>query len=138
MDRYRSRAPGALMILVAIVLITAPIIMAAWDTPGVFWSDVIIGLIVTGLAVWRLMEGPPLLSWITGLLGVFLLFLPLISDLPARSLLGALNTLCGLAIAGLSAWSLFQPFEEHPTGEPIFKSAADPLGEKRKKRLPKL
>ncbi|HEY9898441.1 MAG TPA: hypothetical protein V6D00_04600 [Pantanalinema sp.] len=134
MDLERSKAPNLLTILVALALIAAPIVMGAWDQPGVFWSDVIAGLVVAGLAAGRLVAGPRLLSWLSGLLGLYLIVLPLITDLGARSVLGVLNTLCGLAIAGFSAWSLFQPFEEAPTGEPIFKSAADPLGAKRDRR----
>lgn len=134
MDHYQSRAPNVLAILVACFLIAVPIVLGAWDRPGVFWSDVVVGMIVLSLAAGRIMDGPRVLAWISALLGIYLLFLPLIADLPARSVLGVLNTLSGLAIAGLSAWSLFQPFEEAPTGEPIFQSAADPLGKERDKR----
>lgn len=134
MERYQTRAPNVLALLVAFFLVAVPIVLAAWELPGVFWSDVIVGLIVGALAVGRLLDGPRILAWISAVLGLYLLFLPLIADLPARSILGVLNTLGGLAIAGLSAWSLFQPFEEAPTGEPIFQSAADPLGKERDKR----
>ncbi len=103
-----------IIILVGLWLIVSPFILGYAGIDAALWNSLIVGVIVVGIALVRgfSAESPPWLSWISVVLGLWLIVAPFVLAFNGLNLQHWNTTLSGIVLASLAAWSALTPTAE--------------------------
>lgn len=103
-----------IIILVGLWLIVSPFILGYAGIDAALWNSLIVGVIVVGIALVRGLsdESPHWLSWISVVLGLWLIVAPFVLAFNGLNLQHWNTTLTGIVLASLAAWSALTPTAE--------------------------
>jgi hypothetical protein len=102
-----ARTASILNIIAGLWLIIAPFWMGFYTTPGALWNNLIVGIVVTILALIRATNpaGNVGLSWINLLLGLWLIVSPFFVEYGQLVVPVRMDVILGIIVAVLALWS---------------------------------
>lgn len=105
---------NGILVLVALWLIVSPFILGYAGIEAALWNSVIVGVVIAGIALFRAFspESPSWLSWISAVLGLWLIIAPFVLGFGGFNLQHWNTTMTGIVVASLAAWSALTPTAE--------------------------
>lgn len=111
---------SGLNVLAGLWLVAAPFVLAYSDLQAALWNDIVVGVLVAGIAVVRVSGAyrATWLSWTNVVLGVWLIAAPFVLGYSDTTAALWNDIVVGVIIAGLGAWSAMASPRGHdtPTG----------------------
>lgn len=103
-----------IIVLVALWLILSPFILGYAGIDAALWNSFAVGVIIAVIAIFRAFvpDAPSWLSWISVVLGLWLIIAPFVLAFSGLNLQHWNTTLTGIVLASLSAWSALTPTAE--------------------------